>query len=66
MLDGRIRTIKDGRWLRTLREWVEQYVATKAIKPPDPKVVELPRPRGGRHVKVGVKLRKGGMGRQFL
>jgi len=50
MLDGRIRTIRDGRWLRTRREWVEQYVAAKTIKPPDPDVFELPRPRGRRHV----------------
>jgi len=35
MLDGRIRTVKDGRWLRTRRKWVEQYVAAKTIKPPD-------------------------------
>jgi excisionase family DNA binding protein len=66
MLDGRIKTIKDGRWLRTRREWVEQYVATKTIKPPDPEVVEFPRPRGGRHVNAGIKLKKGGMGYQFL
>ena len=66
MLDGRIRTIKDGRWLRTRREWVKQYVATKTIKPPDPEVVELPRPRGKRHVNVGMTLKKGGLGYQFL
>ena len=66
MLDGRIKTIKDGRWLWTRREWVEQYVAAKTIKPPHPEVVELARPRGRRHVNVGIKLRKGGMGRQFL
>jgi hypothetical protein len=27
MLNGRIRTIKDGRWLRTRREWIEAYIA---------------------------------------
>ena len=46
MLDGRIRTIRDGRWLRTRREWVEQYVAATTINPPDREV-------------VGVKLKKG-------
>lgn len=49
MLDGRIKTIRDGRWLRTRREWVEQYVAAKTIKPSDPEVFEVPRQRG-RHV----------------
>ena len=66
MLDGRIRTVKDGRWLRTRREWVEQYVAAKTIKPPDPEVVELPRPRGSRHINRGIKLKKGGAGYRFL
>lgn len=66
MRDGRIKTIRDGRWLRTRREWVEQYIAAKTIKPPDPEVVELPRPRGRRHVNVGIKLKRGGAGYQFL
>lgn len=66
MLDGRIKTIRDGRWLRTRREWVEQYVAVKTIKPPDPEVVEVPRTRGRRNVNVCIKLKKGGMGYQFL
>jgi excisionase family DNA binding protein len=66
MLDGRIKTIKNGRWLRTRREWVEQYVAAKTIKPPDPELVQIPRPRGGRHINRGVKLKKGGAGYRFL
>lgn len=66
MLDGRIKTIRDGRWLRTRREWVEQYVAAKTIKPPDPDVVEVPRPRGKRHVNVGIKFKKGGLAYEFL
>ena len=53
-------------WLRTRREWVEQYVPTKTIKPPHPEVVELPPPRGGRHVNAGIKLKNGGMGNEFL
>ena len=31
-----------------------------------PEVIELPRPRGRRHVNQGIKLDKGGMGYQFL
>lgn len=64
--DGRIKTIRDGRWLRTRREWVEQYVAAKTIKPSDSEVILAPRLRGKRHVNVGVKFKKGGMGHQFL
>ena len=52
--------------MRTRREWVEQHVVAKTIKPPDREVVELPQPRDGRHVNVGVKLKSGGMGYQFL
>jgi hypothetical protein len=59
-------TIRDGRWLRTRQEWVEQYVAAKTIKPSDPEVFEVPRPRGKRHINAGIKLKKGGMGYQFL
>ena len=66
MLDGRIRTVKDGRWLRTRREWVELYVASKTVKPPDPDVVQIPRSRGGRHINRGIKLKKGGAGYRFL
>lgn len=62
MLDGRIRTIRDGRWLRTRREWVEQYIAAKTIEPPDSEVVEIPRPRGRRHVNAGIKLKRAGWG----
>ena len=57
-LDGRIKTIKDGRWLRTRREWVEQYVAAKTIKLPDPEVIELPRPRGRRHAIQGINAQE--------
>jgi excisionase family DNA binding protein len=66
MLDGRIKTIKDGRWLRTSREWVEQYVAAKTIQQPDPEVVEIPRPRGRRDASAGFKLKKNGAGYRFL
>jgi hypothetical protein len=66
MLDGRIRTIRDGRWLRTRREWIEAYIAEKTIKAvnsePDVYTVpNLPRKRQGH-----IKLKKGGIGEQFL
>ena len=64
MLDGRIKTIKNRRCLRTCREWVEQYVAAKTVKPPAPEVVELALVKGRQYVYV--KLRKGGMGYECL
>jgi excisionase family DNA binding protein len=33
MLDGRIRAVKDGRWCRTRREWVEEYLERMAVRP---------------------------------
>lgn len=27
MLDGRIRAIKDGRWIRSRKDWVDEYLA---------------------------------------
>jgi hypothetical protein len=65
MLDGRIQAIKDGRWLRTRREWVEEYVAKKIVQPrpttPDDPIVRVRKPRKGQ-----VVFRKGGLGYQFL
>ncbi len=66
MLDGRIRTIKDGRWLRTRGEWVEAYVASKAIKPLPEDRIPIKAVRGRRKVDTGMTLKKGGMGYQFL
>ena len=66
MLDGRIRTIKDGRWLRTRREWVEAYVAAKTIKPLPEDRIPVKAVRGRRKVDTGRTLTKGGMGYQFL
>lgn len=65
MLDGRIRAIRDGRWLRTRRQWVEEYVAVKTIKPAgdEPGVYTVPKPRR----RLGqVKLKKGDAGYRFL
>jgi excisionase family DNA binding protein len=33
LLDGRIKAVKDGRWLRTRRECVEEYIARKTVQP---------------------------------
>ena len=47
LLDGRIRAVKDGRWLRTRREWVEEYIALKTVQASrdNPDVHSVPRPR---------------------
>lgn len=66
MLDGRIRTIKDGRWLRTRREWIEAYVASKTIKPLPEDRIPIKAVRGRRKLDTGRTLKKGGMGYQFL
>ncbi len=47
LLDGRIRAVKDGRWLRTRREWVEEYMARYTVQGvqdgPDVHTVPVPR-----------------------
>jgi hypothetical protein len=66
MLDGRIRTIRDGRWLRTRREWIEAYIAEKTIKAAnsEPDVHTVPNPR--RRRQLNIKFKKGSIGEQFL
>ena len=65
MLDGRIRTIRDGRWLRTRREWIEAYIAEKTIKANDePGIYTVPDPP--RRRQGHIKLKKGGAGYRFL
>jgi excisionase family DNA binding protein len=66
LLDGRIRAIKDGRWLRTCRTWVQEYITKKTVKPIEEEMVPVPAPRGRRHVNGGIKLKKGGIGWRFL
>lgn len=66
LLDGRIRAIRDGRWLRTRLEWIETYIAEKTIKAASSEpgmftVSDPPRRRQGH-----IKLKKGGIGEQFL
>jgi excisionase family DNA binding protein len=65
MLDGRIRTIRDGRWLRIRREWIEAYIAEKTIKANDePGIYTVPDPP--RRRQGHIKLKKGGAGYRFL
>lgn len=65
MLDGRIRAIRDGRWLRTRREWVEEYVTKKLVQAPasvpEIHVVRVRKPR-----KAQAVFKKGGAGYEFL
>lgn len=42
MLEGRIRAVKDGRWLRSRREWVEEYLEGKTVCPAGKDEVAVP------------------------
>ena len=33
MLDGRIKAVKDRRWLRSRREWVDEYLSRVTVRP---------------------------------
>jgi len=65
LLDGRIQAIRDGRCLRTRREWVEEYINKRLVKAPinEPEIptIRVRKPRRGQ-----VVFKKGGMGYQFL
>ncbi len=65
LLDGRIKAVKDGRWLRTRREWVEEYIARKTVQPPQavPGVQTVPPPRKSRSQGT---VTVSGIGLQFL
>lgn len=64
MLDGRIKTVKDGRWLRTRKEWVDEYLLAQIIKKPDPvpEEIKIKRPK----VKQIGEFKKGGLAYEFL
>lgn len=66
MKDGRIRTVKEGRWLRSRREWVEEYITKHTVNPvgSDPQIAPVVVPPPKR--KGGVRLKPGGAGLQFL
>jgi excisionase family DNA binding protein len=65
MLEGRIRAVKDGRWLRTRPEWVDEYVASHMITPVDPSraINEFPVPS---RRKTHARLKPNGIGSRFL
>ena len=64
MLDGRIKSVKDGRLLRTRREWVEEYLLAQVVKKPDPQPDEIKanRPKA----KLVGRFKKGGLAYEFL
>jgi excisionase family DNA binding protein len=65
MLDGRIRAIRDGRWLRARRAWIDEYVANKVVAPRRAdSAVRVIGSRSSR--KKPVIFKKGGLGYQFL
>lgn len=66
LLDGRIKAVKDGRWLRTRREWVEEYIARNTVQgvQADPDVLSVPVPRRKRPCQF--KFKKGDAAYRFL
>ena len=66
MLDGRIRAIKDGRWMRSKREWVDEYVLKQTIASPVPVPevgdIKIPKPKRNE----GVTIKPGGLALRFL
>ena len=49
MHDGRICAVKDGRWCRTRREWIDDYLGRFTIRPPkEEPAVATPPPRSKR------------------
>jgi len=64
MLTGRIRSVKDGRWHRTRKDWVEEYLLAKMLQKPEPQIAEV---RGKRpKVKLVGDFKKGGIAYEFL
>jgi excisionase family DNA binding protein len=66
MLDGRIQAIKDGRWLRTRPEWVEEYVSKNMIKPSQTPGENHAIPVPSRKRKTHAKVKVRGIGYRFL
>jgi excisionase family DNA binding protein len=65
MLEGRIRAVKDGRWIRTRPEWVEEYVAgiTITLAETPATIQEIPVPS---RRKTHAKVKTSGIGYRFL
>lgn len=62
MLDGRIKSVKDGRWIRSRKEWVEEYLLQQVVKKPEPGEVQTKRPKA----KLVGQFKKGGLAYEFL
>jgi excisionase family DNA binding protein len=63
MLGGRIRAVKDGRWCRSRREWVEEYIEKQTVRAePPPAEVPVHVPKG--RTPEGVKAK--GVAHRFL
>lgn len=64
MLDGRLKSIKDGRLLRSRKDWVEEYLLAKTVQKPEPQIAEVKvkRPK----VKLVGDFKKGGIAYEFL
>jgi excisionase family DNA binding protein len=63
MLAGRIRAVKDGRWCRSRREWVEEYIEKQAVMPEPPREevsVQVPKR------KTAVNVKANGVAHRFL
>lgn len=63
MLDGRIRAVKDGRWLRSRREWIDQYLEGKVVEPPNKGEVVV---TGPSRKKRAAAIEVGGTALEFL
>ena len=64
MLDGRLRSIKDGRLLRSRKDWVEEYLLAQVVKKADPQPEEIKTKRP-KAMLVG-QFKKGGLAYEFL
>lgn len=64
MLEGRIKAVKDGRWYRTRREWVEEYLADRLVQKPDVQPAEIKQKRP--KTKPVGNFKKGGLAYEFL
>ncbi len=64
MLEGRLKSIKDGRLLRSRREWVEEYLLAQTIQKPElqPAEIKVKRPKA----KLVGEFKKGGIAYEFL
>jgi hypothetical protein len=62
MLTGKLRTAKEGRWIRTRRRWVEKYIRSRIIRPKQ-KVQAVPKVRRKSHP---AEVKAGGVAERFM